>query len=85
MRTNCVRRTSYIVLYCVSNIVRVMKSRRRQQNKYGENHNKVLCTVKIRDGGWFLDYMGIKYKVKFTLEEATKAQRGSRGIASLFR
>jgi len=41
--------------------------------------------VKIRDGAWFLDYMGIKYKVKFTLEEATKAQRGSRGIALLFR
>jgi hypothetical protein len=28
-------------------------------------------------------YMGIK-RVKFTLEQATKAQRGSRGIALLF-
>jgi hypothetical protein len=61
-----------------------MKSRRRQQNKYGKNHNKVLCTVKIRDGAWFLDYMGIKYEVKFTLEEATKVQRENRGIALLF-
>ena len=26
----------------------------------------------------------IKVKVKFTLEQATKAQRGSRGIALLF-
>jgi hypothetical protein len=26
----------------------------------------------------------VKVKVKFTLEEATKAQRGSRGIALLF-
>jgi hypothetical protein len=26
----------------------------------------------------------IKVQVKFTLEEATKAQRGSRGIALLF-
>jgi hypothetical protein len=62
-----------------------MKSRRRQQNKYGENHNKVLCSMKIRDGAWFLDCMRIKYKVKFTLGETTKAQRWSRGIALLFR
>jgi hypothetical protein len=27
---------------------------------------------------------GIKVKVKFTLEQATKAQRGSRGIALIF-
>jgi hypothetical protein len=26
----------------------------------------------------------VKVKVKFTLEQATKAQRGSRGIAILF-
>jgi hypothetical protein len=28
--------------------------------------------------------MQVKVKVKFTLEQATKAQRGSRGIALLF-
>jgi hypothetical protein len=28
--------------------------------------------------------MKVKIKVKFTLEQATKAQRGSRGIALLF-
>jgi hypothetical protein len=28
--------------------------------------------------------MGVKVKVKFTLEQAMKAQRGSRGIALLF-
>jgi hypothetical protein len=53
-----------------------MKSRRRQQNEYGENHNKVLCTVKIRDGAWFLDYMGIKYRVKFTPEKRPRKPRG---------
>ena len=31
-----------------------------------------------------LDNLHIKVKVKFTLEQATKAQRGSRGIALLF-
>lgn len=34
MRINCIRRTSYVVLYCVSNIFEVMKSKRRQQNTY---------------------------------------------------
>ena len=29
-------------------------------------------------------YTKVKVKVKFTLEEVTKAQRGSRGIAVLF-
>jgi hypothetical protein len=34
----------------------------------------------------FLDFANLllKVKVKFSLEEATKAQRGSRGIALLF-
>jgi hypothetical protein len=30
------------------------------------------------------EYGGVKVKVKFTLEQATKAQRGSTGIALLF-
>jgi len=29
-------------------------------------------------------YIKVKVKVKFTLEQALKAQRGSRGIAQLF-
>jgi hypothetical protein len=29
-------------------------------------------------------YVQVKVKIKFTLEEAMKAQRGSRGIALLF-
>jgi len=36
MRTNCIRRTSYIILYYVSNAVKVMKSKRREQNKHGK-------------------------------------------------
>jgi hypothetical protein len=31
-----------------------------------------------------LEESGVKVKVKFTLEQATKAQKGSRGIALLF-
>jgi len=82
MRTNCVRRTSNIILYCVSKIVKVMKSRRRQQNKNGENkrifihgHRKRRRAVPGLHG----------VMVKFTLKEATKVQSGSRGIALLFR
>ena len=30
------------------------------------------------------DWVKVKVKVKFTLEQATKAQRGSRGVAVLF-
>jgi hypothetical protein len=32
----------------------------------------------------FLQYIKVKVKVKLTLEQAMKAQRGSRGIALLF-
>ena len=32
----------------------------------------------------FSGYGKVKVKVKFTLEQATKAQRGSRGIALVF-
>jgi hypothetical protein len=32
--------------------------------------------------GWVVNV--VKVKVKFTLEQATKAQRGTRGIALLF-
>jgi hypothetical protein len=38
--------------------------------RYGMNF---ICTI-----------VKVKVKVKFTLEQATKAQRGSRGIALLF-
>jgi hypothetical protein len=31
-----------------------------------------------------MHFATVKVKVKFTLEQATKAQRGSRGIALLF-
>jgi hypothetical protein len=58
MRTNCIRRTSYIIPYCVSNTVKVKKTRRRRQNKYGKI--KKICTVKERDGAWYLDYKGIR-------------------------
>jgi hypothetical protein len=41
--------------------------------KRGRNHSiRILYTVKV------------KVKVKFNLEQAAKAQRGSRGIALLF-
>jgi hypothetical protein len=44
-----------------------------------------LSTVVERDGARYLDYMGISLKVKFTLEETTEVQSGSRGIALPFR
>jgi hypothetical protein len=51
--------------------------------KWRKLHNEELnkfCHSKICRG------MGeVKVKVKFTLEQATKAKRGSRGIAVLFR
>jgi hypothetical protein len=36
------------------------------------------------DKGFGLVARSVKVKVKFTLEQATKSQRGSRGIALLF-
>jgi len=36
------------------------------------------------DQGFVYKKVKVKVKVKFTLEQATKAQRGSRGIALLF-
>jgi len=39
----------------------------------------------VPDDGWCeLEYEKVKVKVKFNLEQATKAQRGSRCIAILF-
>jgi hypothetical protein len=44
-----------------------------------------ILNVSVLTGWIFVKlYAGVKVKVKFTLEEATKAQRGSRGIAILF-
>jgi hypothetical protein len=34
--------------------------------------------------GKYFSFIKVKVKVKFTPEQATKAQRGSRGIAILF-
>jgi hypothetical protein len=38
----------------------------------------------VYEGGIGLNQLKIKVKVKFTLEQTTKAVRGSRGIAILF-
>jgi hypothetical protein len=47
-----------------------MKYTRKHSPLNGENNeNKIVTSVKV--------------KVKFTLEQATKAQKGSRGIALL--
>ena len=45
---------------------------------------QVLCDVTLRR--WVRIHLGVKVKVKvnFTLEQATKSQTGSRGIALLF-
>jgi hypothetical protein len=50
--------------------------------------SKCLCLANIRSGydqqhPYEPNGQVVKYKVKCTLEEATKAQRGSRGIALL--
>jgi hypothetical protein len=42
-------------------------------NKAADTHSKYVILSRI-----------VKVKVKFSLEQATKAQRGSRGIALLF-
>jgi hypothetical protein len=42
----------------------------------------VLNHTQHHQGVW--GSRGVKVKVSFTLEQATKAQRGSRGIAQLF-
>jgi hypothetical protein len=42
-----------------------------------DKENFIPCIRKISK-------VKVKVKVKFTLEQATKAQRGSRGIALLF-
>ena len=42
---------------------------------------QVLCDVTPHL--WVRIHLGVKVKVKFTLEQATKAQRGSRGVALL--
>jgi len=47
-----------------------------------------MVSEQTQGNNHLLDYatafLLIKVKVKFTLEQATKAQRGSRGIALLF-
>ena len=44
-----------------------------------------IWNVSVLTGWIFVKlYAGVKVKVKFTLEETTKVQRGSRGIALLF-
>jgi len=42
---------------------------------------KAITYICFRNG---LSKVKVKVKVKFTLEQATKAQRGSRGIALIF-
>jgi len=49
---------------------------------YVLNH-QIIRSYKIRRGNIFL-MLGVHKKAKFTLEQATKAQRGSRGIALRF-
>jgi len=46
----------------------------------------VTCTGRgVGDTGiWLVNLKEVKVKVKFTLEQATKAHRGSRNIALLF-
>jgi hypothetical protein len=34
--------------------------------------------------GFYVEWLKVKVKVKFALEQGTKAQKGSRGIALLF-
>jgi hypothetical protein len=48
--------------------------------KCPQNSDEIYCRFVRRQS----DYEKVKVKVKFTLEQATKSQRGSRGIALLF-
>ena len=45
---------------------------------------KLLCIIRVEVIGQIFMKNDVKVKVKFTLEQATKAQRGSRGVALLF-
>jgi hypothetical protein len=40
--------------------------------------------MQVTDVRYDIQRIEVKVKVKFTLEQATKSQRGSRGIALLF-
>ena len=46
--------------------------------------NKHLKHINVQSIHKDLDHRMVKVKVKFTLEQAMMAQRGSRGIALLF-
>jgi hypothetical protein len=44
----------------------------------------LVCVVVLLWKNTFFSVVKVKVKVKFSLEQAMKAQRGSRGIALLF-
>ena len=45
---------------------------------------KLLCNIGVSGQNFIKSEVKVKVKVKFTLEQATKVQRGSRGITLLF-
>jgi hypothetical protein len=66
------KQTNTVLTSAILQII-IMKSDIKEQQK-----TAVLGTVHI------LQTVEVKVKVKFTLKQATKAQRGSKGIALLF-
>jgi hypothetical protein len=68
-----------IRLVCVGAVTSVMRSKRLLKPVVRLSFYCVSLVVFLH-----IYKLLIKYKVSFTLEQATKAQRGSRGIALLF-
>ena len=54
-----------------------MKEREKATGEMREVHSEGLHTS-------YLNIVTVKVKVQFTIEQATKVQRGSKGIALLF-
>ena len=66
-------------------IVEDKESRKNGQNWETENHKPSDMASPTRRPAFFaITSSLLKLKVKFTLEQATKAQKWSRGIAPLF-
>jgi len=66
-------------------IVEDKESRKNGQNWETEDHQSSDMASHTRRPAFFaITSSLLKLKVKFTLEQATKAQRGSRGTALLF-
>jgi len=73
----------YTLLLYLHSYKKLQEVENKRQNFYAYGHYKVIHEVPYQ---YLASFFAIcsKKKVKFILEQATKAQRGSRGIALLF-